>query len=183
MKKMKVIAIFLFFGILAGASPSSAANQAGNLLNQFLTGQEGIQQAYSALQQLINQTVVDSQGQNVGQVKNIVIGQSGAIDYLIVSQGYQLGTGGGGGTLVPIPWNVANPTYRNGRVHINVSRQALQNAPNFSADQWPNFASRNVENRVRGYYGSGGQQRNLNQNYGNQGSLNQGYGNQGNLNR
>ncbi len=184
MKKLnsKMLKIFLSLCLIGalGSTPGLAQNQAGNILNQILTGQEAIQQAYATLQQMINQNVVDSQGQNIGQVENILIGQNGGIDYIIVNPGYsQQGLSGRGGELIPIPWDAANPTYLNGRVQISVSRQQLQNAPVFSANQWPNFASPNVENKVRGYYGSSSQQRNLNQEesqegYGNPNDLNQG---------
>jgi len=149
---------------------------------QGAQGTQQIQQSYNLLNQLINKNVVDQSGNFIGQLKNIVVGQPGGIDYLIVI----VTEGGAAGRLVPIPWNHANPTYENGQVKINVSRQMLANAPDFGPGQWPNFASGNVENRIHSYYGteSGNQGRNLNQGtYSYQGGTNQGIQNQRSLNQ
>jgi sporulation protein YlmC with PRC-barrel domain len=124
------------------------------LRNIFPDEEQGIKQSHDALRHLVNQAVVDPQGRDVGRVRNIVVGESGGINYLIIASGDR---------LVPIPWNIANPTLQGDRVRISVNRQTIEDAPGFDSDEWPNFASRSIEDRVHGYYGEqrGASQRDL----------------------
>jgi sporulation protein YlmC with PRC-barrel domain len=148
---MKKLVMALSVLLLTGGP--LAAQQRDNLLRQIFPGEgEDIVRSYENLSQMVGQNVVDSQGNTLGQVRNIVIGEPGGVNYLIISSGYQLGAEGSQ-RLIPIPWNVANPQPQNGTIQINVSRERINEAPGFRADAWPNFADPEVEKRVHGYFG------------------------------
>jgi sporulation protein YlmC with PRC-barrel domain len=149
-EEMKKLVMALSILLLTGGP--LAAQQRDNLLRQIFPGEgEDIVRSYENLSQMVGQNVVDSQGNTLGQVRNIVIGEQGGVNYLIISSGYQLGAKGDQ-RLIPIPWNVANPQPQNGTIQINVSRERINEAPGFRADAWPNFADPEVEKRVHGYF-------------------------------
>lgn len=140
-----MISILVFAGSL-WAAPSIAQDAKSLLKNIFPSEEQGIRDSHDALRQLINQTVVDSQGRNIGKVKNILIGESAGIDYLIIASS-------SGDRLIPVPWNIADPKIQDDRVQISLNREKLEDAPGFRSDEWPNFASSSIETKVHGYYG------------------------------
>lgn len=90
---------------------------------------------------LIGKNVYDQQDKSLGEIKDAILDQSGhRIGYVVMSHGTVLGMGG---KLVAIPYKtiaVAMAGDRDAKAHVNLSEQALRDAPAFDKDRWPDKA-------------------------------------------
>src|SRR5215510_13221949 len=88
----------------------------------------------------IGADVENTQGQNLGDVKDIVIDRgSGRIAYAVVSFGGFLGLGE---KLFAVPWGAFSQKADKDTFVLAVDKERLQNAPGFDASNWPQMASR-----------------------------------------
>ena len=100
---------------------------------------------------LIGKGVFNRDNEEIGSVNDIVIGKDGRVNYLIVEYG---GVMGMGDRLAPIPLSAVDRSYDNdNNLRINVSKEELDNAPNFADNAWPDFNDDSYQDRLRGYYG------------------------------
>ncbi|MFM0523220.1 PRC-barrel domain-containing protein [Caballeronia jiangsuensis] len=91
-----------------------------------------------AASDLLNTTVLSSDGQKVGKVSHIVVDvQSSCIAYAVLSSG---GFFGIGETLQALPWNVLtfNKSQKCFRVHATAAR--VKGEPGFDKNHWPVMA-------------------------------------------
>lgn len=90
---------------------------------------------------LIGMNVYNQQDKSLGEIKDAILDQSGQrIGYVVMSHGSVLGMGG---KLVAIPYrtvSVALAGDRDHKAHVNLSEQALRDAPTFDKDHWPDKA-------------------------------------------
>ncbi len=95
--------------------------------------------------------VYNAEGEHLGSIDDIVIGKrDGHAEYAIMSFGGFLGMGE---KFHPLPWeSLTYDTDRGGYV-VNVSREQLEGAPNYAADDEPDWSDPDYGRRVRGYYG------------------------------
>ena len=95
--------------------------------------------------------VYNGEGEHLGSIDDIVIGKrDGHAEYAIMSFGGFLGMGE---KFHPLPWeSLTYDTDRGGYV-VNVSREQLEGAPNYAADDEPDWSDPDYGRRVRGYYG------------------------------
>jgi hypothetical protein len=87
--------------------------------------------------------VLDSSGQSVGKVENIVLSPSGCADAVVIT--------GERGKLIPVPWQVVKvggETRGVGQAPgsgltftVNANSEQIIQAPSFARDQWPNVTS------------------------------------------
>ena len=99
----------------------------------------------------IGADVENPQGQNLGDVKDIVIDRaSGRIAYAVVSFGGFLGMGE---KLFAVPWGAfTQPNANKDKFVLAVDKERLKNAPGFDAHNWPQMASREWVTSLYSYY-------------------------------
>ena len=87
--------------------------------------------------------VLDSSGQSLGKIENIVLSPSGCADAVVIT--------GERGRLIPVPWQmvkISGETRAADQVPgsgltftVNASNERIIQAPSFARDQWPNVSS------------------------------------------
>ena len=99
----------------------------------------------------IGANVENAQGQNLGEIKDIVIDRaSGRMAYAVVSFGGFLGMGE---KLFAVPWGAfSQPKADKDTFVLDVDKERLKNAPGFDAHNWPQMASREWVTSLYSYY-------------------------------
>src|SRR5919198_2578465 len=99
----------------------------------------------------IGADVEDPQGQNLGDIKDIVIDRaSGRIAYAVVSFGGFLGMGE---KLFAVPWGAfSHPRADKDTFVLDIDKERLKNAHGFDAHNWPQMASRDWVTSLYSYY-------------------------------
>jgi sporulation protein YlmC with PRC-barrel domain len=99
----------------------------------------------------IGADVENPQGQNLGDIKDIVIDRgSGRIAYAVVSFGGFLGMGE---KLFAVPWGAfSQPKADKDTFVLDVDKERLKNAPGFDTHNWPQMASREWVMSLYSYY-------------------------------
>ncbi len=98
----------------------------------------------------IGADVENPQGQNLGDIKDIVLERaSGRIAYAVVSFGGFLGLGE---KLFAVPWGAFSQKADKDTFILAVDKERLQNAPGFDANNWPQMASREWVTSLYTYY-------------------------------
>lgn len=105
---------------------------------------------------LVDLRVRNTDGENLGHIEDVVIDlEDGKIDYALLSVG---GFFDIGGRLFPIPWE-AFETAPDGRSFIlPVDKAALEEAPGFERDDWPNMEDPEWNKTVQDFYAAIAQQ-------------------------
>lgn len=87
---------------------------------------------------VIGNKVVNSEGEQLGNIKDLVIDLDDAqIAYAVLSFGGFLGLGD---KLFAIPLEALTFNTRDNSVILDVEKEVLKNAPGFDKDRWPNNA-------------------------------------------
>ncbi len=156
-RKSLLIAVLFVLALFAGSA--LAADQQGNgAKTNNSKGQQQSQQnalAQAGMYQaknLLGKKVVSQDGQDLGSIDNLVIGNDGRIQYIILSRGG--GILGFGKTLVPVPWQSANLHMQNNQLVAMLAKKKLDNAPTFNGNDWAQFTQPRYEKQVNGYYGN-----------------------------
>jgi hypothetical protein len=99
----------------------------------------------------VGANVENPQGQNLGDIKDIVIDRaSGRVAYAVVSFGGFLGMGE---KLFAVPWGAfSQPKADKETFVLDVDKERLKNAPGFDAHNWPQMASREWVTSLYSYY-------------------------------
>jgi sporulation protein YlmC with PRC-barrel domain len=99
----------------------------------------------------IGANVENPQGQNLGEINDIVIDRaSGRMAYAVVSFGGFLGMGE---KLFAVPWGAfSQPKADKDTFVLDVDKERLKNAPGFDAHNWPQMASREWVTSLYSYY-------------------------------
>ena len=93
--------------------------------------------------------VNNTKGEKLGTVEDLVIGNDGRVEYLILSSGGFLDIGD---KLIPIPWEAVKPGREADTFTVDITKERLAKAPSFGKDKWPDFASREAMREYHGYY-------------------------------
>jgi sporulation protein YlmC with PRC-barrel domain len=125
---------------------SSADSQSGAGGNQGLGKlDDKTRGATIRASQLMGQDIKNSNGDNVGEIKDLVIDGSGKVRYAAVTYGGFIGIGS---KMFAVPFEAfqvrQNPNDRNDRddnvLTLNVTKEQLEGAQGFDNDRWPDFA-------------------------------------------
>lgn len=109
-----------------------------------------IQPKFLSASTLTGDSVVNPQGETLGDLKDIMLDIStGQISYAVLSYG---GVFGLGDKLFAVPWSALRIDGENKNVVLNVSKDRLKDAPGFDKDHWPNFADPTFGKTLTDYY-------------------------------
>jgi sporulation protein YlmC with PRC-barrel domain len=97
---------------------------------------------------IIGTSVMNNEGENLGAVRDLVIGPDGSVTYLIIGHGGLLGLGE---TLSAVPWTAARAYMGESGMVVSMSKAKMENAPSFSS--WDAMEKADFQQRVRAYYG------------------------------
>ncbi|MCE9606121.1 MAG: PRC-barrel domain-containing protein [Planctomycetia bacterium] len=103
---------------------------------------------------LVGMNVKNSQGENLGEVKDVVFDISkGQIGYVAVSFGGFLGVGE---KLFAVPFQALDSAKDGNSYHLvlNIDKATLEKAPSFDKNSWPNFADPNWARDIDAAYGN-----------------------------
>jgi sporulation protein YlmC with PRC-barrel domain len=99
---------------------------------------------------LIGDSVVNTAGDNLGEVKAIMLDVlSGRIAYAVLSFG---GVFSIGDKLFAIPWSALTLDTDEKQFILNVAKERLENAPGFDKDHWPSMADAGWATKLHAYY-------------------------------
>jgi len=128
----------------AGAAGKSTMDRSRQL------GSQGAAQV-SRISELMDKKVKNQQGQDLGQIEDLVVAKDGRISYIILSQGGVLGIGD---KLTPIPFKNAQFDEQQDAVILsNIDKQKLENAPTISQGDWQRLSDPGFERELFSYYG------------------------------
>lgn len=106
--------------------------------------------------QLIDAAVRNGENQQLGRIVDVAIDPSGrTIAYLAMEHGGFLGIGE---SLIPIPISAARWT-KDQVVVVDITREALKQAPSFDEDNWPSPSDAKWQAKVREFFNTARQQR------------------------
>lgn len=99
---------------------------------------------------IIGTDVVDLKGDNLGDIKEIVIDPgSGRVAYVVVSFGGFLGMGE---KLFAIPFSTFKFDVSKDAYVLDIPKEQLKAAPGFDADHWPSMADEQWNRDLHTYY-------------------------------
>jgi sporulation protein YlmC with PRC-barrel domain len=105
--------------------------------------------------QLMDLRVNDPQGNEIGQVSDVLIDSEGNVEYIVLSEGDGI-LGFGDGKLRPVPWDKVDAQSLGEdqeALTIAVDKERLKDAPAFSKSEWQGLSAQEREQQIRGYYG------------------------------
>jgi sporulation protein YlmC with PRC-barrel domain len=158
MKTISILAIAAAFMLAFLAEPVTAEEQ--QQTKQQATGQQQQQKPLQAAgmhkaSDLMGKTITSQQGEELGNINDLLVSEQGEVQYIILSRGEVLGMGG---ELVPVPWQAANLQMQQDKLVSSLDKQKIENAPSFKSDQWAQFTEPGYEQEVHSYYGTQQQQ-------------------------
>jgi sporulation protein YlmC with PRC-barrel domain len=96
-------------------------------------------QQVSRASKIIGTAVKDTNGDNLGDIKELVLNpESGQVVYAVVSYGGVLGLGD---KLFAVPWKALQWTSDKEHYVLNVDKETLKKAPGFDKAHWPDSAN------------------------------------------
>lgn len=96
--------------------------------------------------------VFNRQGENLGEIKSIMIDvPTGRVAYAVLSCGGFLGMGD---KLFAIPWKTLTLDADKKCFVVNLDKERLKNAPGFDKDHWPSMEDQRWATEVHSYYQS-----------------------------
>jgi sporulation protein YlmC with PRC-barrel domain len=153
MRKILIIGLTLVFTTvfaLTGLAAQQGAeqqkqSQAGEQQREMRQGMapqhlQGVEQA----RQIAGKTVKDQQGEEIGKIEALVIGEDQRSSYLIVS--------GEDDKMYPVPTSALQRGQEEGEYQVSFTKDQMQQAPSFEQDNWPNITEQQWQQRVHGYY-------------------------------
>jgi len=146
--KLTTMALFLVAFMVV------AAYAAGGMESHSQTGQTMGQSQYPIkASDLMDKTVNTQQGEEVGTVKDVVIGQQGEIQYVVLEPSGDLEKED---QLLPVPFDTIQAESGKDALTVSLDMEKLRNAPAITQDQWENITNQDIDTQVRGYYGTEG---------------------------
>ena len=101
---------------------------------------------------IIGEAVVNRQGENLGQIHDLVIdAKEGRLAYAVLTFGGFMGMGN---KLFAMPWRAFEFSTTENKLILNVDKERLETAPGFDQDaKWPDFTDRAWGDGIYKYYG------------------------------
>jgi len=164
---MRLSSVFTLAALFASAAnPVQAADRAGARVDVDRGGVHvdvGVRDRADAravrVKDMIGADVYNPSNENLGEIEDLVMDpSSGKIRYAVLSFGGFLGLGD---KLFAVPWGdlklvtkgtTSEGTAKEDHYVLNVSKEALKNAPGFDKSRWPDFADRNWSADIDRFY-------------------------------
>jgi len=118
-------------------------------------------QTIARVSDILSLAVYGTADEKLGKIEDLVVDpSSGKVRYAVLSFGGILGMGD---KYFAVPWNDVRIFYKGATsagtqkevyCTVDVSKEALKNAPGFNKNQWPNFADQSFTKDIENYYGS-----------------------------
>jgi sporulation protein YlmC with PRC-barrel domain len=132
-------------GGLTGAPAPEGARLAGDARERG--GPASDVTAASALE---GETVLDLQGESVGEIEDIMLDvKSGRIAYAVLAVGGFLGIGE---KYFAVPWRALTLDADRKCFVLDVDKDTLENAPAFDRDHWPAMSEESWASRIDAYW-------------------------------
>ncbi|MBB3810821.1 PRC-barrel domain-containing protein [Pseudochelatococcus contaminans] len=97
--------------------------------------------------------VYNAAGEDLGSIHDIIIDKkTGRVAYAVLSFGGFLGIGE---KYHPLPWSALTYDVNQGGYVVHLTREQLEGAPQFGAEERPDWRDRAYEQRIHDYYGIG----------------------------
>lgn len=152
--------LLIVFSILALVSGAAFAGGEGShsvmgKIKSMFGGESAVFQHPQRLSKLIGSEVMNNKGEDLGEVSDLIADEDGRISYLILDRSriVAMGSVGIGSKLVAIPMSAIAPRVsKDGKWNINLAKQTLDQAPTFTASNYPDFSNKNWQDQVRGYF-------------------------------
>ncbi len=175
MKKIGTAITTVLFGTALFIGPSFAAEQerTGSMTqrSEMQTQQASQGGDIHEASKLVGKSVKNQQGEELGELSEILFDSQGEVKYIILSKGEVLGVGG---EKVPIPWQAANAQVQEDSLVVDIEKQKLDNAPTVNEDQYSKLTEQQFQQEVRGFFGQGQQSGSVQEQQQEQGSRYQG---------
>src|SRR6266404_7381910 len=122
------------------------------LITQAQTSTSTTTTGYYQASKIVGSKVRSSSGEEIGEIKDVVLDNNGCMAYTVVSTG---GTGSrvtGTAKMVAVPWQVYTPS--SDRVYtVRVEKEKIYNAPVFEYSRINEYSTSGWTNNVYSYYG------------------------------
>lgn len=86
--------------------------------------------------ELVGKSVKNLQGEDIGQIEELVIGSNGEVGYAVLSFGGFLGMGD---KLFAVPWASLAHQPDRGYLTLDIQPKKLEKAPGFDNNDWPDM--------------------------------------------
>jgi sporulation protein YlmC with PRC-barrel domain len=141
-------------GQIPGQEPPGQGPQPDQLSDQQTDRQPGQMQAQgmNRANEMLGKSIENIQGQELGDVEDIIFDNQGNITYIVLSRGGVLGVGV---ELVPIPFDGQRVTIRDDVIIMDIDQQRLEGPPTFGSREWEKLQDQEFQQNVHGYYGNG----------------------------
>ena len=138
-------------GTVAGALSGSAASEGAKIAGtKHLDDHSGPGPEIMAASSFEGETVVNRQGETVGEIEEIMLDvRSGRVAYAVMSVGGFLGLGE---KYFAIPWRAFTMDTDRKQFILDVDKARLESAPGFDKSHWPSMADETWATRIHEYY-------------------------------
>ncbi|AGX87526.1 PRC-barrel domain-containing protein [Candidatus Symbiobacter mobilis] len=118
----------------------------------YANGTEGPGPSLMGANTLLGNDVSNQNGESLGDIKEFMLDMAtGRVAYAVLSFGGLLGLGD---KLFAVPWGALTLDTINKRFTLNVSKDALKDAPGFNKDRWPSMSDKTWAGGVHKFYGT-----------------------------
>jgi sporulation protein YlmC with PRC-barrel domain len=132
-----------------GASTPGEESAVGKTIKTTKTGVERKGRHVLAASTLAGGNVRNAAGEHLGRVTEVMIEMpSGQVSHAVLS----VGTGAGASKLLAVPWSAFGVQAGDRNFILNVDRQALEEAPAFDRNNWPDMSDSAWASEVFRYY-------------------------------
>lgn len=101
---------------------------------------------------LLGDDVYNRDGEKLGDIKEFMVEMAtGHIAYAVLSFGGVMGLGD---KLFAVPWAALSLDSANKRFTLDVTKDALKDAPGFSKDRWPSMSDKTWADGLHTFYGT-----------------------------
>jgi sporulation protein YlmC with PRC-barrel domain len=109
-------------------------------------------QGMNRANEILGKSIENIQGEELGDVEDIIFDNQGNVTYIVLSRGGFLGVGV---ELVPIPFDGQRVTIREDVIIMDIDQQRLEGPPTIGSREWEKLEDQEFQQNVRGYYGTG----------------------------
>ena len=146
---LKYTTLLLALGLCAQTGLAQSGTTTGSSTGSATQKSNQASGQYHRMSNLIGAKVQSAQGENLGDIKDVVVNQKGQIQFAVLGMGGFLGLGE---KLTPVPWSMLQSSGEK-TFSLNADKAKLQAAPTIDSNQWSQFDSQQYTSQIYSYYG------------------------------